>query len=119
MNENKNCPKRYKVEHFEQIPPVPCPCGMSRRAFIGFDGRATFHQVDIKKDAALHYHKNHYEIYLILEGKGHMELDGEIIPVEQGSTIFLQEYCRHRALGEMKIVNVSVPAFDPADEYFD
>ena len=118
MEENKNA-KRYKVEHFQEITPVPCPCGMSRRAFTGFDGRATFHQVDIKKDAALHYHKNHYEIYLILEGSGQMELDGDLIEVQQGSTIVIQEYCRHRALGEMKIINVSVPAFDPEDEYFD
>lgn len=119
MSEDLQNKKRYKVQNFNEIEPVPCPCGNSRRAFIGFDGRATFHQVDIKKDAQKHYHKNHYEIYLILEGSGHMELDDDLIPVEKGSTIFIQEYCRHRAVGNMKIVNVSVPAFDPADEYFD
>lgn len=116
MDQNE---KRYKVERFSEITPVRCPCGMTRRAFIGFDPRATFHQVDIQNNAVLHYHKNHYEIYLILEGKGQMELDGEIIDVEEGCTIFIREYCRHRALGEMKIVNVSIPAFDPSDEYFD
>ena len=111
--------KRFKVEKFNEITPVPCPCGMSRRAFVGFDGRATFHQVEIRKDAVLHYHKKHFEIYLILEGNGHMELDGELIEVEPGSTVFIQEYCRHRALGPMKIVNISAPAFDPEDEFFD
>ncbi len=111
--------KRCKVEQFNEIQPVPCPCGMSRRAFVGFDGRATLHQVDIKKDAALHYHKKHFEIYLILEGSGCMELDGELVEVHPGSTVFIQEYCRHRALGKMKVVNVSVPGFDPEDEFFD
>ena len=115
-----NKEKRFAVEHFAKIPAVPCPCGLSQRAFTeSGDGRATFHIVDIKKDAQLHYHKNHFEIYLILQGSGYMELDGEKIPVQEGTTIFIKEYCRHRALGEMKIVNVSVPAFDPQDEWFD
>ena len=27
--------------------------------------------------------------------------------------------CRHRAVGKMGIVNVSIPPFDPEDEWFD
>ena len=113
--------KRYSVERFSDISAVPCPCGMSRRAFVGFDGRATFHMVDIRKDAQLHYHKKHFELYLILEGNGVMELDGDEIPVTEGTVVFIREYCRHRAraAGKLKIVNVSVPAFDPEDEWFD
>ncbi len=30
-----------------------------------------------------------------------------------------QPGCRHRAVGKMKIVNVSIHAFDPEDEWFD
>ena len=30
-----------------------------------------------------------------------------------------RESCRHRALGDLKIVNVSLPVFDPRDEWFD
>ena len=115
-----NQPKRYAVEHFSEITPVPCPCGMSRRAFVeSSGGAATFHIVEIKKDAQLHYHKNHFEMYLILEGEGVMELDGDKVPVKQGSTVYIPAGCRHRALGQLKVANVSVPAFDPADEYFD
>lgn len=115
--ENK---KRFAVENFADITAVPCPCGMSQRAFVASsNGAATFHIVNIKKDAELHYHKEHFEIYYILEGSGFMELDGEKIPVTVGNTIFIDKYCRHRALGEMKIANVSVPAFDAKDEYFD
>ena len=114
-----NKKKRYAVENFADIKAVPCPCGMSKRAFVKTsNGAATFHQVDIKKDAALHYHKEHIELYLILEGSGFMELDGEKIPVVPGNTIFIDKYCRHRALGNMKIANVSIPSFDPADEWF-
>jgi len=75
--------------------------------------------VDISVDAKTHYHKKLTEIYLILEGEGHMELDGELVPVRPMSTIFIPPYVRHRAIGKMKIVNIPVPAFDPEDEWFD
>ena len=115
-----NDKKRYAVEDFSRISPVPCPCGMSRRAFVeSSGGAATFHLVEIKKDAALHYHKNHFEIYYILEGEGFMELDGDKVPVKPGNTVYIPAGCRHRALGQIKIAKVSVPSFDPEDEYFD
>jgi mannose-6-phosphate isomerase-like protein (cupin superfamily) len=59
------------------------------------------------------------EIYLILEGEGFMELDGELIPVNPMTSIFIKPGCRHRAVGKMRIVNIPVPAFDPSDEWFD
>ncbi len=112
--------KRYAVEDFSGIEAVRCPCGMSKRAFTGVGGKpATLHMVEIFADARLHYHKSHIEMYCILEGSGEMELDGARVPVRPGSAIFIQPYCRHRALGKMKIMNVSIPAFDPADEWFD
>ena len=112
--------KRYAVQDINEIEGVRCPCGMSKRAFTEVEGgKATLHQVDIFEDARLHYHKEHTEMYYILEGNGNMELDGNIIPVHPGSVIFIQPYCRHRALGKMKIINVSLPSFSPEDEWFD
>ncbi|MCZ6675045.1 MAG: cupin domain-containing protein, partial [Verrucomicrobia bacterium] len=79
------------------------------------------HRVDISIDAKTHYHKNLTEFYLILESEAdaYMELDGEKYPVKSMSTIMIKPGCRHRAVGKMKIVNFSVPAFDPEDEWFD
>ena len=112
--------KKYSVAHFDELDTVNCPCGTTRRAFIDDpDKVASIHMVDIKKDSELHYHKKMTEIYLILEGEGHMELDGELVPVKKDSTILIKPGCRHRAIGKMKIVNIPVPAFDPDDEYFD
>lgn len=116
MSENE----RYASAQFELIPPVPCPCGMSRRAFIDeSDGRASFHVVEIKRDARTHYHKEHVEIYYILKGAGYLEIDQTRHPVKPGDSFLIKEFCRHRALGPLTIINVSVPAFDPSDEYFD
>ena len=80
---------------------------------------ASLHLVDIQADARAHYHKAMTEIYLVLEGEGHMELDGEIFPVKPMSVIYIRPGCRHRALGKLKIINVPVPSFDPHDEWFD
>jgi mannose-6-phosphate isomerase-like protein (cupin superfamily) len=112
--------KRYRVASLGEIAPVPCPCGATRRAFAEDpDGPASIHLVDIRADARTHYHKKLTEIYLILEGSGEMELDGERVPVGPLSTILIHPGCRHRAIGEMKIVNIPIPAFDPDDEWFD
>jgi len=111
---------RYAVADLNTIPPVRCPCGYSRRAFATPDNPvATLHQVDIQEDARTHYHKRLTEIYYVLEGEGFMELDGERIPVRPGMSILIQPGCRHRAVGRMRILNIPVPAFDPADEWFD
>ena len=108
------------ITQLDQVPPVRCPCGFTRRAFATPENQtATIHLVDIQADAQTHYHKKLTEIYLILEGEGCMELDGELFPVKPMTTIFIKPGCRHRAIGKLKIVNIPVPAFDPADEWFD
>ncbi len=110
----------FEVAHFDEIEAVPCPCGLAKRAFALPDNEtATLHVVDIQEDARVHYHKEHTEIYLVLEGQGHMELDGQRIPVKPFSTILIKPHCRHRAVGKLRIVNVCIPPFDPADEWFD
>lgn len=112
----------YIVMQFDEIEPVECPCGRSRRAFVSPDNQiATMHAVDISIDARTHYHKKLTEIYYILEttGEAFMELDGQLVPIRKGTAILIPPQTRHRAVGKMKIINVSIPAFDPADEWFD
>ncbi len=113
-------PANFSLAHFDEIPPVPCPCGQSRRAFVTPDNPvASIHLVDAKVDTQTHYHKKLTEIYLILEGEGHMELDGELHPVRPMTTILIKPGCRHRIIGQIKFVNIPVPTFDPHDEWFD
>lgn len=111
---------RYMLSQLDAVDPVKCPCGWSRRAFATPDNpTATMHYVEITEDAKVHYHKTLTEIYLFLEGEGYMELDGEKVPVKPMTAVFIKPYCRHRAVGKLKIVNVPIPAFDPHDEWFD
>jgi mannose-6-phosphate isomerase-like protein (cupin superfamily) len=110
----------YMIERFDDIDAVNCPCGFAKRAFaVPDNSTATMHIVDIEADSRVHYHKKLTEIYLILEGSGQMELDGEKITVEPFTAVFIKPGCRHRAIGKMKIVNVCIPPFDVKDEWFD
>ncbi len=110
----------YMIAQIDEIDAARCPCGFTRRAFVSPDNPvATLHIVDITEDARVHYHKKLTEIYLVLEGDGFLELDDERVPVRPLTAVLIKPGCRHRAVGRMRIINVSVPAFDPKDEYFD
>lgn len=112
--------KNYHIESFGEIDRVDCPCGSSQRAFaIPGNDVATVHLVEIRETARVHYHKRLTEFYVILEGEGHMEIDGERIPVKPLTTIMIRPGCRHRAVGNLKILNFVVPPFEPGDEWFD
>jgi len=112
--------KNYLVSQLDEIPPQPCPCGTTRRGFISPENNvASVHQVEIKEGARAHYHKKMTEIYVILEGTGEMELDGQRLPVRPLTSVMIKPGCRHRAVGKMKILNIAIPVFDPADEWFD
>jgi quercetin dioxygenase-like cupin family protein len=110
----------YLLAQLDQINPLSCPCGFTRRAF-GFPDTdvASVHLVEIQADARVHYHKRLTEIYLVLEGQGQVELDGQLFPVKPLTAICIRPGCRHRAVGKMRIANLVIPAFDPADEWFD
>lgn len=110
----------YMIARFDEMNPVRCPCGFSRRAFLDDPDRvASMHLLEVKSDARTHYHKKLTEIYLILEGDGHLELDGEMVPVKPMTAALIKPGCRHRAVGDLRIVVVPVPAFDPTDEWSD
>jgi len=112
--------ENYLIAQMDELAAVACPCGQSRRAFVTPDNPvATLHVVDITADSRAHYHKKLTEIYLVLEGEGHMELDGKLVPVRPMSAILIRPGCRHRAVGNLRIMNVPIPAFDPEDEWFD
>ena len=110
----------FQIAQLDEISPVRCPCGWARRAFAGLsENAASVHLVDIEEDSRAHYHKKMTEIYLVLEGKGEIELDGQRFPVRPLSAIYIKPGCRHRAIGKLKIINIPIPAFEAADEWFD
>ena len=117
--QNEVIETNFQIARFADIAPTPCPCGQSRRAFMNEENSvASMHLVEIKRDSELHYHKIMTELYYVLEGEGHIELDGQVHPLSPGTAVLIKPGCRHRAVGEnLKILNLPVPKVDPADEY--
>jgi mannose-6-phosphate isomerase-like protein (cupin superfamily) len=107
---------------FDALAAVRCPCGWARRAFGDLPGAAvSLHRVQIEADARAHYHRHHTEVYYVLDcgADAAVELDGRRVPVRPGMAVYVPPGVRHRGVGPMTILNVVVPPFDPADEWFD
>lgn len=110
----------YLVTQLDELEPLACPCGHTRRGFVQDDNDvATVHLLDATLDARAHYHKRLTEIYVVLEGEGHLELDGELVPVRPYTAVLIRPGTRHRPVGRLRSLNIPVPAFDPDDEWFD
>ncbi len=110
---------RYAIADFDQIPAVPCPCGMACRAFAErTDYPATIHRTTITGTAQTHYHHRLTETYYILdcEPGALMELNGDQVPLKPGMCILIPPGVRHRAVGHLTILNIVIPKFDPSDE---
>jgi quercetin dioxygenase-like cupin family protein len=112
--------QNYEVVQMDALQPTRCPCGWSRRAYADpVNSQASVHLVEILEDARTHYHKALTETYVVLEGEGWLELDGDRIPLKPLTTVKIHPGCRHRAVGKLKVLNIVFPVFDPADEWFD
>jgi mannose-6-phosphate isomerase-like protein (cupin superfamily) len=111
--------KRYRVIDFGELPGVPCPCGIARRALLDVpDFPATIHRTEITTDAKLHYHRRLTETYYVLDCAAgtQMQLDDELVPVRPGLCVFIPPGVRHRAVGRMTALIFVLPKFDPDDE---
>ena len=110
----------YTITQLDGLPPKRCPCSFTRRAFTELPGAAaSLHLVNIEADSRAHYHERTTEIYLVLEGEGEIELDGKRHHVKPMTAIYIRPGCRHRAIGNLKIINVPIPAFEENDEWLD
>ncbi|MCY3017954.1 MAG: cupin domain-containing protein, partial [Planctomycetota bacterium] len=112
----------FEIVDLNAVPGTPCPCGVSRRGFVQPGNTvASVHRVDISVNARAHYHRHMTEIYYVLDcgPDAKVELNGKLYPVTPGVAVLIRPGTRHRAVGEMQILNVVVPPFDEHDEWFD
>ena len=111
----------YLVRRLADAPTVPCPCGESTRPLTRADTEACNLHVTFIRDSVLHYHKECTEVYYILEGKGKMELNGDVIDVKPNMIVYIEPYTRHRLWSDagVRTIVVGMPALNPEDEYFD
>jgi mannose-6-phosphate isomerase-like protein (cupin superfamily) len=112
--------KGYLVRMLDKAPTVPCPCGQSTRPLTGADSPVCNLHVTFIKDSVRHYHKECTEVYLVLSGRGTMELNEEAVSVGPGTVVYIEPYTRHRLYSEegVRTVVFGVPALRPDDEFF-
>jgi quercetin dioxygenase-like cupin family protein len=111
---------RYRLAHLPSLTPIECSCGVARRAFADApDAPASVHLVEVRRDSRTHFHLRQTETYYVLRGEGTVELDGQAHPARPGDAFQILPGCRHRAVGDLTLLNIVVPPFDPTDEHFD
>lgn len=111
---------KAQIIQLDSLEALSCPCGSTRRGFFNIPNPlASVHIVEISADSRPHYHKKTTEIYVVLDGEGFIELDGQKHPIKRLSAVYIPPFCRHRAIGKLQILNIPIPPFDPADEWFD
>ncbi len=111
---------KYLVRDLESAPQVlHSSCGESIRLITDQDTpEFSFHVVHIL-DGKKHYHKRAMEVYYVLEGKGKLELDDDVVDVKPGVIVLIPPGVRHRGYGNFKTVVTGTPAFTAEDEFFD
>jgi len=105
------------VRHVDDVTPVACPCGQSRRIITRDQSpHVGLHVTHIVCGEA-HFHERTTEIYYVLSGHGTIELDGETHELTPGATVHIPPGVKHRGWGDFETVVVTCPAFDAADEF--
>ena len=112
--------KNYRIVDYTALEGITCPCGIARRGFYdepGFPG--TIHRTDIDRTARPHYHKVMTEVYYVIScGSGStMYLDGDTIPLHDEMALYVPPGTVHCLKGEAKVLIVTLPKFDPNDEF--
>lgn len=106
-----------KVVHLDQVEPVRCPCGLSRRAVTAADGAGLSVHLTEFVGGGKHYHKATTEVYVVVEGEGEVELDGRRHEVRPGSVVLIPPGTVHAGRGGFKAVVICLPPFSEEDEF--
>jgi mannose-6-phosphate isomerase-like protein (cupin superfamily) len=111
----------YVIRKSTDAPSIPCPCGASTRILTAADGAPCSLHVTAITDSVRHYHRDTTEVYYILEGTGKIELNGAWHDLGPGTVIWIEPGTRHRVVSGdgIKTIVFGLPAFNPADEWFD
>src|SRR5262245_30302310 len=111
----------YLVRRLQEAPTVESYCGQSTRPLTAADtpGLACNLHVTFITDSVKHYHRECTEVYYILEGRGKMELNDDVIDVEPGMVVYIEPHTGHRLVSKegVRTIVIGVPAWQAHDEY--
>ncbi len=102
---------------FEDVQPVNCACGASRRIITAADDAAVGFHITQICEAEAHFHERTAEIYYVLEGEGRLLGCGSGFDLTPGSAACIPPGCVHRGTGNFTAAIALLPPFDPDDEF--
>ncbi len=110
----------YLVRRIAEAPTVESWCGASTRPLTHPEATVCSLHVAFIKDATKHYHRACTEVYYILEGRGKMELNDDVIDVEPGMVIYIEPGTAHRLTSAegVRTIVFGVPSYRPDDEFY-
>lgn len=83
------------------------------------DSTYTAYVIWIKKEVALHYHADHTETIVVLEGKGKMTLGDTSFTIKKNSTFVIPKGTKHAVITKsrkpLKVLSIQYPMFDGSD----
>jgi mannose-6-phosphate isomerase-like protein (cupin superfamily) len=83
------------------------------------DSNYTAFIIWIKKEVALHYHADHTETIVVLEGKGKMTLNDSSFIIKKNSTFVIPKGTNHSVITKskkpLKVLSIQYPMFDGKD----
>ncbi|MBI2422267.1 MAG: cupin domain-containing protein [Candidatus Hydrogenedentes bacterium] len=109
----------YKKVSTSERPPERSTCGFRQRLILKDDGAPASITRLKTDDATPHWHAHTHEYYYVLTGSGTMTIGAETFPIAAGDCIWIKPGCMHHAEGELESLIVAVPAYDPADTFFE
>jgi len=92
-------------------------CGFRQRLMTAADSLPASVHVTKIREAKPHFHKKTTEYYYVLEGAGHLLVDGEHVPLQVGDVVVVQPGAIHHAEGDLTCLVIGIPPFDPADQF--
>jgi mannose-6-phosphate isomerase-like protein (cupin superfamily) len=112
--------KGYFVRKLAEAPTVRSECGQSTRPLTYQDTDVCNLHVAQITDSTKHYHRETTEVYYILQGRGKMELNDDVVDVEPGDIIYIEPYTAHRLISPegVRTIVFGVPAYRPDDEFY-
>ena len=104
------------VGYLDETPAVTCPYGDVRRVITGgAGGVANVHIVEVSMGTT-HYHEGYDEVYYVLDGRGELNIDGEVHSLRPGAVAVIPRGIAHSLEatsqdgGRLKFIIFGTPA---------
>ncbi|WP_457614099.1 cupin domain-containing protein [Methanopyrus sp.] len=89
------------------------PCGRVRELYS--DDKISVAEVSVRGEGEEHYHRRTFEVYYVIDGRGKVVLNGRPVDIRRGDVVAIEPGTRHKVIGNLKILAVCIPPFDPDD----